>query len=245
MGGRATWSDGDWHSFSPPVAAREVPAEQPEAKPLRLPKGARDKTVRAARTLVGVESVLVEGKPWPDDCSGLVRTVFDRVGVDLLSVARPEDNAVTAIYRWAQRYGRVYTGGRPVAGDLVFFRDTYDLNRDGRENDGLTHIGVVGEVDADGTVHVIHRVHGGVRKYKMNLTYANQSKSPEGRTVNDWLRLAGRTGKAQLTSDLFMAYATVLPVEPKLAPPVEKITAEREKQKPAAEAISQAAGGAP
>lgn len=239
MGGRSTWSDGDWHSFSPPSCAREVPADaqqDPAKVALKLPKGAREKTVKVARTLVGHESVKVEGKPWPDDCSGLVRTVFDRVGVDLLSSAKPEDNAVTAIYRWAQKNGRIFTGGRPVPGDLVFFRDTYDLNRDGRENDGLTHIGVVGGVDDEGTVEVIHRVHGGVRSYKMNLSYANQSKNPEGRTVNDWLRLAGRTGKAQLTSELFMAYATVLPIEPKLQ--LAPLTAEREKAAPVT-------GGAP
>ncbi|MBK7860775.1 MAG: CHAP domain-containing protein [Archangiaceae bacterium] len=215
LGARSTWSEGEWHSFSPAVQAREVPKEEPATQPLKLPNGARDKTVRAARLLVGVETVDMKGRPYPDDCSGLVRTVFDRVGVNLLSVARPEDNAVTAIYRWAQKYGRVYTGGRPVAGDLVFYRDTYDLNRDGRENDGLTHIGVVDDVDEDGTVTVIHRVHGGVRKYRMNLNHPNLSRSTDGRTLNDWLRLAGRTGKAQLTSDLFMAYATVLPVEPK------------------------------
>ena len=231
MGGRSTWSEGDWHSFSPAAAAKEVPKEeQVAAKPLRLPKGARDKTVKAVRTLVGLERVDVEGKPWPNDCSGVVRNVFDRVGVDLLSVAKPEDNAVTAIYRFAQKYGRIYTSGRPVPGDLVFYRDTYDLNRDGRENDGLTHIGVVDKVDDDGTVHVIHRVHDGVRNYKMNLSYLGQSKSPEGRTVNDWLRLAGRTGKAQLTSELFMAYATVLPIEPKYELAPEKITAQREKK---------------
>lgn len=231
MGGRSTWSEGDWRSFSPAAAAKEVPKEQAvAAKPLRLPKGARDKTVKAVRTLVGLERVDVEGKPWPNDCSGVVRNVFDRVGVDLLTVAKPEDNAVTAIYRFAQKYGRIYTSGRPVSGDLVFYRDTYDLNRDGRENDGLTHIGVVDKVDDDGTVHVIHRVHDGVRNYKMNLSYLNQSKSPEGRTVNDWLRLAGRIGKAQLTSELFMAYATVLPIEPKYELPAEKITAQREQK---------------
>jgi hypothetical protein len=198
-----------------------VPGEAPAPKPLELPRGARDKTVHAARSQVGKPNV-ERNRRMPDDCSGLVRSVFDTIGVDLLSVAQPGDNAVTAIYRFAQRYGRVYTGGRPVAGDLVFFRDTYDLNRDGRENDGLTHVAVVDEVDEDGTVIVIHRVHGGVRRYRMNLELKNQSKSAAGRLVNDWLRLAGRTGKAQLTSELFAAYATVLPVEP-------KYTAEREQ----------------
>ncbi len=222
LGSRSTWSDGDWHAFSPAGASRDLPSEPATPKQLKLPHGARDKAVHAARLQVGKPEVERHGKAWPDDCSGLVRSVFDRIGVDLLTVAKPEDNAVTAIYRFAQRYGRVFTGGRPVPGDLVFFRDTYDLNRDGRENDGLTHVAVVDDVEEDGTVIVIHRVHGGVRRYRMNLEYRNESKSSAGRLVNDWLRLAGRTGKAQLTSELFAAYATVLPIEP-------KFTAEREK----------------
>jgi hypothetical protein len=192
-----------------------VPREDPAQQPLKLPSGARDKAVLAARAQVGRPAVDSRGHGYPDDCSGLVRAVFDKIGVDLLSAAQPSDNAVTAIYRFAQRYGRVYTGGRPVAGDLVFFRDTYDLNRDGRENDGLTHVAVVDDVEDDGTVVVIHRVYGGVKRYRMNLSHPNQSKASTGRTINDWLRLAGRTGKAQLTSELFAAYATVLPVEPK------------------------------
>jgi cell wall-associated NlpC family hydrolase len=209
------WADGDWHSFSPAVQAKEVPREPAAPAPLKLPSGARDRTVHAARSQVGKPAVELKGKPYPDDCSRLMRAVFDSVGVDLLTAAKPGDNAVTAIYRFVQRYGRVYKGGRPVAGDLVFFRDTYDLNRDGRENDGLTHVAVVDDVEDDGTVVVIHRVHGGVRRYRMNLSQPSQSRAG-GRTINDWLRLAGRTGKAQLTSELFAAYATVLPVEPKL-----------------------------
>ncbi|MBL8954591.1 MAG: C40 family peptidase [Myxococcaceae bacterium] len=224
LGSRSTWSDGDWHAFSPAASSRRTPDESAAPKKeLRLPKRARDKAVHAARNQVGKPEVDRHGKPYPDDCSGLVRTVFDRVGIDLLTDAKPEDNAVTAIYRFAQRYGRVFTGGRPVPGDLVFFRDTYDLNRDGRENDGLTHVAVVDDVEEDGTVIVIHRVHGGVRRYRMNLELRTQTKSAAGRLVNDWLRLAGRTGKAQLTSELFAAYATVLPVEPKLQPTTEKL----------------------
>ena len=66
LGGRTTWSDGDWHSFSPAVTSRDVPTEPAAAdKPLSLPAGARDKTVQAARSQVGKASVERKGKKYP------------------------------------------------------------------------------------------------------------------------------------------------------------------------------------
>jgi cell wall-associated NlpC family hydrolase len=213
----SVWGDGEWHPFSEAAMPREVPPASAEATatPPTVPPRARERTVEIAKSLVGKQDIVISGKQFPNDCSGLVRGLFQRLGVDVLSDAKRDDNAVTAIYRYAERHGRVYTGGRPVAGDLVFFRDTYDLNRDGRENDGLTHVGIVSDVDVDGTVSVIHHVKGGVRRYRMNLTHPGLARSTDGHTINDWLRPAGIRGPAQLTGQLFAAYATLLPVEPR------------------------------
>lgn len=216
LGGMSVWSDGEWRGFSQAAMPREVPppAEGPQT-PLKVSPRARERTVEIARSLVGKEQIVINGKEFPADCSGLVRGLFDRLGVDVLADAKSDDNAVTAIYRYAERHGRIYTGGRPVAGDLVFFRDTYDINRDGRENDGLTHVGIVSDVDEDGTVSVIHHVRDGVRRYRMNLSHPQTWRASDGHTINDWLRPAGSRGPAQLTGQLFVAYATVLPVEPR------------------------------
>ncbi len=215
MGGHG-WNEGSWHDFSPSAGEREIPsAPSGEPTPVKLPQHAREKTLEIARSLVGHSHIVIAGKQFPDDCSGLVRGLFDRLGVDVLANAKSDDNAVTAIYRFAEAHGRIYKGGRPVAGDLVFFRDTYDLNKDGRENDGLTHVGLVSDVEEDGTVNVIHHVRDGVRRYRMNLTRPKESRSADGRTLNDWLRPAGSRGPAQLTGQLFAAYATVLPIEPR------------------------------
>jgi hypothetical protein len=118
---------------------------------------------------------------------------------------------VAAIYRFAGRHGRVYEGGRPLPGDLVFFKETYDRNRDGRRNDGLTHVGLVDDVEADGTVVIIHRVARGVVRYRMNLGHPDQAASPQGRRWNDWLRTEQPGAPAQLTGQLFAGYATLLP----------------------------------
>ncbi len=194
-----------------------VPAAAPAERALAVRPGARQDAVAEAQRLVGQRRVEVNGKRYGDDCTGLVRAVFEPLGVDLLSRAAPGDNGVTAMWRFAGEHGRVFQGGRPLPGDLVFFKDTYDLNRDGHVNDGLTHVGLVEDVEADGTVVVIHRVARGVVRYRMNLAAPTQARGPDGKRLNDWLRTGAPGSKPRLTAELFAGYATLLPVESRFA----------------------------
>ena len=126
---------------------------------------------------------------------------------------------IAAIYRYAQQRGRVFDAGRPMPGDLVFFRETYDLNRDGRLNDGLTHIGIVEDVDAEGTVTVIHRVSRGVVRYRMNLANPDvRVDRATGRVYNDALRHSGPGRREVLTGQLFAGYATLLSASERAQP---------------------------
>ncbi len=168
-----------------------------------------------ARMLVGKSQVKVAGRPYPADCTGLVEAAYAQAGVSLRGSGKPGDNGVTALYRYAQTHGRVYWRGTPVPGDLVFFRETYDRNRDGRSNDGLTHVGIVDQVDADGTVTVIHRVKRGVVTYRMNLSQPRVARDPRTKKViNDTLRAPGPGKAFALTGQLFVAYASLLPEKP-------------------------------
>ncbi|MET0400777.1 MAG: CHAP domain-containing protein [Cystobacter sp.] len=143
----------------------------------------------------------------PNDCSGLVRVAYHSVGVELLSQgALPGENAVGAIYRRAKKAGAVHQG-TPRPGDLIFFRETYDRNRDGLRNDGLTHIGIVERVASDGTVTFVHRVNRGVRRARMNPKYPTLRKR-QGRVFNETLRRAGGNEPARSTGELFVAYAS-------------------------------------
>lgn len=190
--------------------AREVPesARRPAApEPAR---GARERVLATARGLVGRTKIQVGGRRFGSDCTGLVRAAFAPEGIDLLRHAEPGDNGVTAIWRFASTRGRLYRGGWPVAGDLVFFRETYDQNRDGRINDGLTHVGLVDGVAGDGTITVIHRVSRGVVRYQMNLRHPHQHREPaSGKVWNDYLREPG-SSRQVLTGELFASYATLL-----------------------------------
>jgi cell wall-associated NlpC family hydrolase len=200
---------------APSRARRAEPKKR--AQPVSHPgvsRDARETVLATARALVGKGKVQVKvgRNAYPSDCTGLVEAVYAQAGISLRGTSKPGDNGVTVLYRHALNHGRVYNGGRPVPGDLVFFRDTYDQNRDGRRNDGLTHVGVVDQVDSDGTVTVIHRVNRGVVRYRMNLSKPKVAKDPStGKILNDTLRAPGPGRTFALTGQLFAAYASVLP----------------------------------
>lgn len=84
----------------------------------------------------------------------------------------------------------------------VFFKETYDRNRDGRFNDGLTHVGVVESVDVIGTVTFVHRVNGGVKRARLHVS------APKDRRRNDYLRPAKKGSGPVLTGALFVTYAS-------------------------------------
>jgi peptidoglycan DL-endopeptidase CwlO len=218
IGGRHLFVE-RYEPFARPASTREIPAtEERAAVPLVVAAGARNTAVDTARGLVGKTRVVVGGKRYGDDCTSFVKALFEPLGVDLLKEAEPGDNGVTAMWRFASHHGRIFEGGRPLAGDLVFFKETYDQNRDGRSNnDGLTHIGVVEDVEADGTVLVIHRVARGVVRYRMNLSAPTQVRTSSGKRLNDWLRTEAPGSKPRLTAELFAGFATLLPVESRLA----------------------------
>jgi len=159
--------------------------------------------------MLGKSQMEMNGQRFPDDCTGLARAVYAAHGVDLLADGgQSGDNGVTAIYRYARHHGTIHSDA-PRAGDLVFFKETYDRNHDGRENDGLTHIGVVESVAADGTVSVIHRVARGVIRYHMNIARPLAQRDPTtGHILNDYLR-DGHGKRSKLAGELFAGYATI------------------------------------
>ena len=199
---------------------RESPTPSPTASVERpIAPDARQQTVALARRLLGRRTVNWPGQNFPDDCSGLVEGIYASVGVLLQGAAQRGDNGVTGVYRYAQLRGRIFASGVPAPGDLAFFRDTYDQNRDGVLDDGLTHVALVESVSEDGTVTIIHRVRRGVMRYHMNLDRPAVHTDPHtGQVLSDYLRGSTGTSRPVLTAQLFFAFGSVLPVEALPAP---------------------------
>src|SRR5690606_39104519 len=83
-----------------------------------------------------------------DDCSGFVSAVFSAAGV-------PMDHVVATLWDRAEQLDALHYGD-PWVGDLVFFDDTWDRNGNGLWDDPLTHVGLVIDVEPDGTVLFAH-----------------------------------------------------------------------------------------
>jgi peptidoglycan DL-endopeptidase CwlO len=148
----------------------------------------RQRILAAARRLLGHHPHL--------DCSGYVLAAFR--GAGLRVVLPPHGSRSQALLAAG---GSV---GSPQPGDLALFHDTYDRNRNGKVDDGITHVALVEAVDGD-QVTLLHRGRR-VERLRMNLA------SPSDRTLNDQVRYRRRRDPAQvrtLTGELFTTYAAL------------------------------------
>ncbi len=167
----------------------------------------RDRLVAIAKKYYGVSRrhhLMFKGKRFPFDCSGYVRGVYYAAGIDLFQENRKNKNGCEIIYLTLQKKTRVFHEGLPLKGDVIFFDNTYDANRDGQVNDKLSHVGIVTAVDANGTVSFLHRSSRGIRK-----GYLNRSR-PTDRKTNSYLRQPPYPkGLKKFAGELFSAYGSV------------------------------------
>jgi hypothetical protein len=184
------------------------------------PGGAVEAVLAGARATLGDTAPQLDGRRIPTDCSGYVRGLYLRAGVDLFSEGHPADNGVRAIVRWVERHGLLHRQSLPARGDLVFFDNSYDRNGDRRLNDPLTHVGLVEEVLEDGTLLIVHATNHGIVREPMNLARPHDAADAGGRQINAPLRRKG-AGDAprtpHLMSELFAGFGRVFQREPAAA----------------------------
>lgn len=83
-------------------------------------------------------------------CAGFVSAVLRNAGFEV------DEVEVNRLLGWAGAHGANRRWINPRPGDLVAFDRTYDKNGDGVRNDRNTHVGVVLDVESDGTVTFVH-----------------------------------------------------------------------------------------
>ncbi len=113
--------------------------------------------VEGGLSLVGRKELVVHGVWYPSDCTGVVRAAYAFAGVDLAyRFSRYAGNGVRRLYLTLRDEGLLYAVRYPAPGDLIFWDDTYDADRNGRADDEFTHVGLVTAVDAEGTISYLH-----------------------------------------------------------------------------------------
>lgn len=174
---------------------------------------------RAASLVGHATGFQVLGERFNADCTGFVEAVYAGEGVPLRPLMRAaaagERSGVVAAYRAFARYGVVFGGGGewPAPGDVIFFRDTYDRNRNGKADDGLTHLGVV-EYVVDGTVVFVHRGSKGVARGAMTPDRPGE-RSAAGVALNSTIRARDPRldGVPALAGALFAGYGRLDPAK--------------------------------
>ncbi len=207
------------------TTGRQLPQDQSSVIPTMGTRGAhccamakgiprQTELVKTAVKFVGQSRIQVGGRNYTPDCSGFVRGVYASQRVDLYGGLGELDggNGVGRIFTHVVEHGRIHYGPTVNPGDLVFFHNTWDFNRDGLPNDPLTHVGVVEKVDHDGTVVFVSSVSAGIERYRMNLKHPDTHKTADGRVLNDFLRrkhVGDSRGTYYLAGRLFAAFGTL------------------------------------
>ncbi|MDH4078427.1 MAG: CHAP domain-containing protein [Nitrospira sp.] len=169
---------------------------------------------KTAVRFVGKSRVVIDGRYYNPDCSGFVRGVYASQRMDLFGGLGElnEGNGVGRIYTHVVEHGKIHYGPTVHPGDLVFFHNTWDFNRDGLPNDPLTHVGVVEKVEPDGTVLFVSSLSRGIKRYRMNLQHPEVYKALDGRVLNNFLRRKQSgdvPGTRYLAGQLFAAFGTL------------------------------------
>ena len=186
----------------------EAPGEVAHARARILAR--QDALADLAGRLVGRRRLRLHGHRYRADCSGLAQAVYRSEGIDLFAdgASHRRENGVAIIYGYVRRRGGLHRDG-PHPGDLVFFHDTLDRNRDGRRDDPLTHVALVERIRADGTVVLVQYGSRGVDRAYLDLAHPHRHRDPKThRVVNSYLR-RGRHG-SRLAAELFAGFGTVV-----------------------------------
>jgi len=136
-------------------------------------------------------------------CTGLTTAILMDAGYDLRGTVR-DFHASTRAEGW-NHYRKT-----PRPGDLVYFDYTYDVDRDGRADDRLSHIAVVIAVDDDGTIDMVHHGGSGIGPLRMNLKQPDVYTDASGKVLNSYLAAPGYGPKhRRLSGQLWTGFATV------------------------------------
>lgn len=158
-------------------------------------------------------------KTFNNDCSGFVSMVFNKFDYKFTDVfytgSVASASMVQTIYIYTQKFGNIFKDKTPKVGDLIFFDNTHDRNKNRKVDDKLTHIGIVIGVEPNGTVHYIHHSSKGVNIQIMNIQYPDQRfivTNGKKEYVNSYLRARTKKDKSDIpiySGEMFRAYGSL------------------------------------
>lgn len=166
--------------------------------------------VNGSRALLGRRQLSFGSQVYVPDCLGLVEAAYAPVDFSFIRDMR-------GVYDQAWELEVFHKDPLPHPGDVAFFDNSFDKNRNGRRDDPLTHVGVVESVDEDGTIVMIHLGSRGkpVTRKRMNLLRPHTTRDEAGKIINEHLRAtSARDGGPTLAAELWSGFASFWAVSP-------------------------------
>lgn len=159
--------------------------------------------VDAANWAKGRNYLTINGHRFKMDCSGVIRAIYFKAGIDLAQdFNKYKGGGTMRIHETLRSRGLIYRPTVPVPGDILFWDNTYDANHNGRSDDMLSHIGMVVYSDkkSGNITYVHHHEKKGIVFEKMNLLHPND---PSYNAVMRSQRARKLPGNKYLASHLY------------------------------------------
>ncbi len=180
-----------------PPEMQEIEHAEPASRGTRMGR----KVARAAEGFLDKSKLIVHGEKYRYDCSGMICAAHVKAGL-------PTSGNTRSLFEDAKDLGLTHKRKRPDVGDVAFFDNTWDRNKNGRRDDKLTHIAVVETVERDGTITLIHLGGSGVKRLTMNMKHPSTKRSADGKLWNSVLR-KGKDGGPVLTGELCRGFGAL------------------------------------
>lgn len=173
-----------------------------EETPRRHRGNSRDgeKVAKAAAKLIGAKRLVVNGERIRYDCSGFVCAAYKKAD-------QPLRGNTASMQDLAKSEGLFHKRKLPLPGDVAFFHNTYDRNRNGKRDDLWSHVAIVESVDRDGTITLVHKGGKGIRRTMMNLKQPHTKRDAQGNRLNSVLGV--HKYGAVLTAELWCGFASL------------------------------------
>ena len=189
LGGSERNREGDDESITKPLSLREEGLS------------ARKELVRVSQKSVGKSIDQIEG--------GFIGSVLGSVErADTL----PRDS-MSGLYKTLRNQGLSFETESPEVGDLVFFHNTFDANKDGRNNDWYSTCGVVTSVGGNEVIEFVAPVNGKVGTFSLTVGRPEVRRDESSRqTLNSFLRsksLSDPEYTQYLAGELFAGFASL------------------------------------
>ena len=163
-----------------------------------------------AASLVGEAEVTVNGERFAATSTGLVAAAYAAGGVRFQPGVIGGTPDPSEIWDLMAGGGRGVDLADVVAGDVLFFDNTFDANGNGVRDDLLTHVGLVESVSIDGTISFFHYAQSGVSTAVATPSEPRRRLDPTiGAALNTVLRLRA-DGGPRLAGQLLVGAARPL-----------------------------------